>query len=334
MTAEGGPAVRVEAPLLASFAAQALDRQDVAEPLLQRRGGGGAGPPASPGAPAKGSGEGNRRRECDAEDRDGGPDDDRVIPEHAAQYQEDQDGEGGGRQWRQQDAVDAVGDGRGVVHDPEDGVADPLVVEGGHGQGLDAVEETGAVVVVQGLCETDREAEVEQPEQAAGHAEAGVGLVLGSGGLVVAARQVGFRLVPLGAAGADGSHQEDQEHLGADGPEQDFEGSPARQKVGEDSHDGGVGERLLADRNAQDEVVDDDLDRPGQDQQGKKTRDEEAELEREAALEGRDVAKRPGQQSERLEAGELLGLLESSAHCATPATAARIGASSVSTSFR
>ena len=71
-------------------------------------------------------------------------------------------------------------DGRRVVHHAEHRVSDALVVERGHRQRLDPLEELRAVVVVEVLREPHREAEVDETEEAARHAEAGVRVVLGA----------------------------------------------------------------------------------------------------------------------------------------------------------
>ena len=171
------------------------------------------------------------------------------------------------RSGRQHDTEAAVGDGGGVVHHPVEGIADALVVEGGHRQRLDPLEQPRAVVVVQVLGEADRPAEVEVAEQPPGQAEAGVGLVLGARGRVVPAREVGLGLVLLAPAQADRPDEDEQQRLEADGPEDDLGRRGAFQQHHGGAHEEGPGQLRCGGRNALDHLVHQHLHGPGQQQQ-------------------------------------------------------------------
>ncbi len=134
------------------------------------------------------------------------------------------DGDAGGcADGGQHDAVRGSGDRRRVDHHAVDGVADALVVEGGHRQRVDAVEETRAVVVIEILGEPERVAEVEPAEQSAGQRETRVRFVLGTRLGVVTAGEIGVGGVALACARAERAHEQQQRHLQRRGPAEDLE---------------------------------------------------------------------------------------------------------------
>ena len=189
-----------------------------------------------------------------------------------------------------------AGDRRGVDHHAVDGVADALVVEGGHRQRVDALEEARAVVVIEVLRELDRVAEVEPAEESAGEREARVRLVLGTRLGVVTAGQRRVGGVLLARARSEGADQEQQRELQRDRPDEDLERCRAVQEIDEGTDEERIGGGI--ERRALDHVVDHDLAGPRDQHQRQHAGDEQGELHREARAERRRVAEHAAQRLE------------------------------------
>ena len=212
----------------------------------------------------------------------------------------------------QRDPVQQHVGARRVVQDAVDAVADPQVVQSRHRQRPELPGYPGSQEVVHRLREPKVHPEVEKPQDARHQAGTHVRQVLRLRGDVVALGQgaVTLRREGRGAAGrprrrprgrsagrparapargeAEDRHHEhaEQEH-----PEHHLDRTHAvqqqhrRRQVGRET-------RSVADRRAQDDVVDDDLARPGRDHQAEdQLHRDEAELRRDPRLEqpkGRD----------------------------------------------
>ena len=209
----------------------------------------------------------------------------------AAQHQRDQRDLHRSDERREQQLIRHGGDRRGVVHDPIHGIADALVVERGHRQRLDPAEQVGAVVVVQRLRQPDRPAVLDQAKEAAREAPAQVRQVLGARGAVLAAAERPLGDVALGAGVSEAAHQDHQHEEHERGPGQDLDRTGVAQQVHERCDEAGVGRRVRsADRAGQDHVIDQDLERPGKQDERQQAAECEHRLHAEARPEGRDVA--------------------------------------------
>ena len=263
-----------------------------AKPSSIPRGGGGAGFAASERLCADARAEDQRREQGERQEAERGPGDARAgghrVPHHPDGHQQP---EHGGHRRDQQPVAD-VRDRRGVVHQTVDGVSDALVVERAHRQSLDPLEHARAIEVVERLREPQREAELEEAQQASGEAVAVVRFVLGGGCGVASGREIAFGAVDLGGRRAERADRQHQQRLGAEQPEQDLERVPARQRGEQRPHEGGVARERIRDRIPVDDMVDDQLHGPGQQQARRQAGEGQPELSGESPAQRRHVAKR------------------------------------------
>ena len=193
-------------------------------------------------------------------------------------------------------------DRRRVVHGPVDAVADALVVEHGHRQLYQAVEQVGTKGVGYPLHQPDIAQQVRQAPDAARHRPAGADQVFALGGRVLALGQK--RQVAPGIAGP--------------GTEQDYEERQERQRGEEqperiENRHGGderLEERREADRGfrkrmLEHDVVDENLDRPRHDEERRETAEHQAELEGEQSPMRADVDQAPPQDAKHVGSGEV-----------------------------
>src|SRR5262249_48739881 len=158
---------------------------------------------------------------------------------------------------------------------------------GSHRQGLDSRKEERAIVVVERLCQPQRPAKLKKTQEPPCSARTRIGLVLCVGCGVLPPRERGIGLgVAIDVESAD--HQK-QEGLSCDDPEEDLGRRRTLQLLQEGSHKEGIRGHLLANGNLLDHVIDEKLDRPGQNEQGEEAEDREANFHREAKLERGDV---------------------------------------------
>ena len=265
--AEGGPALEREALALVPLAAEALDGEDVGEALLDPAGRGRAGLAAAERLRAHARAEDERREQRERQEAERRPGDARarargVVHRPDGHEQAEHGGDG-----RDEQPVADLRDRRRVVHQAIHGIADALVVERAHGKRLDPLEDARAVEMVQRLREPQREAELEEAEQAAGEAVAEVGFVLGGGGGVAPGGERALRAVDLGGGRADRADREHQQRLRREQPEQDLERARvAQRREQRAARSRGSPRSAARDRILIDHVVDDQLHGPGQQQ--------------------------------------------------------------------
>jgi hypothetical protein len=234
-------------------------------------------------------------------------------PEHGGR-EEDPDGS---NRRREQDPVAGVRDGGGVVHDPIDGISDSLVVKRRHGKTLDPLEQERTVVMVQRLGQPKRPAKLEQAEKTAGKAVAVVGLILRPGGGVVSPLEVGSRLISLPARRSESPHDRDEKRLEGDGPEEDLRCRGVDQRREKGPQEERVGRELRAKRDPSDHVVDQNLDRPGKQEQGSQAQERESRLDGETNAERPDVAEPLCKEPQRFARRDGLRLLQALSHRAS-----------------
>jgi hypothetical protein len=191
-------------------------------------------------------------------------------------------------------------------------------------------------VVVEGLRESHREAKVEETEQAAHLTEARVRLVLGAGRGVLTAREPGVGFVGFAEARTHRPDQDEKHELRADRPGEDFgrRCRRGRQDLDERLHEERKRRHLLAERDPADDVIQDDPDRPREQQQGGDAQDQEQRLEREFPPERADEAERARDHAKGLGLADPRALLKRRAHDGSPAADTRAIPVSASTRLR
>ena len=273
------PAAFGEARLLLLARAEALHRGDAAHGLLhriRRRGTGGA---LVLVGPTQRSGEGEGRDEGDRNGRPGDPDQlRRHLPVGILQ---DEEVEGGTEQHEERLRRHPVGEircHRRVVEHAIDAVPGALIVQNGHGQVRQPVEEPGAKAIGERLRQPHVDHELRQTPQAPGPAEAAADLVLGLRGSIATFEQA--------RAGAARAAAEDDQQGEVDDHEDhgDAQRVSTVDRVEDGIHEGRIAHRRDAERFAQDCVVDEDLRHPRQEQRGKDGHEPETHLGREQPL--------------------------------------------------
>ena len=146
--------------------------------------------------------------------------------------------------------------------------------------------------MIEVLREPHRKAVVNQTEEAAGEAEAPVRLVLRARRGIAPSGQAAARDVPLRARRAEGTDGDDQHALHERQPEEDLDRARANQRRDQGLDEPGEWCGGLIDWHTEDDMVDDDLDRPGQCESRKQREDRQADLDAEALPEGQRIAER------------------------------------------
>ena len=163
--------------------------------------------------------------------------------------------------------------------------------------------------MIERLGQPHRPAEVEQAQQAARETEAVVCLVLGAARRVVAACEIALGALALVARGAEGSDHQEQGRLERDHDKQQLVDRVGGKRVQDRRDQRRIGSNGIVDRPPFDDVVDDDLDRPGKHQHRYEAREHQGELDGEASLEGADVAEGTPNHPQGLPRGQELALL-------------------------
>ena len=214
-----------------------------------------------------------------------------------------------GRDRCQENAVAGVGDRWGVVHHAVNRVADALIIEGRHGKGLDAPKEPGSVVMIESLGEAHGPAKIKETKQTTREAETRVGLVLGSTRGVVAAGQIAFRGLALASRGPERTDDQEQGHLESNHDKEQFVGRVSRQGIHQGGDQVGIGANRVMDGVPLDDIVDNDLHRPGQHQHGEQAQEHQPHLDRKTTPKRADEAQGPPDHPKGLPVAEFLALL-------------------------
>ena len=302
---EGARAVGGDLVALAVLGAEALHGHDVAHALFGGGGRLGAGQAAGQRTPSGHAGHQERHKQHEGR-RQARHDDDfrhraeavRRRPDHRRHHEH-------GRHRQHQHVVADPRDGRRVVHRAVHGVADAGVGEARQRPVQHPPEDQAAQGVVDAVRDAQLVAVLEEAEQAAHAAARLVGLVLALGGGVHALRQLAFGAVP-GHAAAERASQNHAEQAHGDNRQRDLQRRQPVQQLHEPCDVGRIRRRRRAHRQAHHHMVDENLQRPRQEQHDGQPDDGERQLDADLPPVRPDEAQRPGEQRERLAAGDAL----------------------------
>ena len=256
--------MRPKARLLALVAAKALHRQHVAHAFFNIAGGHRPGGAAGLAATAQQARKRQHGDELQRQNANRKPDQFRCLGIVGFHHEQDQEGRGDGQYRRHDGLEEDVLQRRGVVHHPVQAVANALVGEQRHGQAGDALEQLRAQQVVEGLAEAQLQPELGETQKAGELAECVVGFVFRARRGIVTLGQNGVRLIVGATIVAESADDHHHEHGQRDHPTHHAGGGHAVQETHE--RDEVEREPIGVDGLAEHHIVDDDLQRPRQDE--------------------------------------------------------------------